>query len=293
VELIKNPNFNFVGNRRIAYAISIVIIAVGLISLLVQGLNYGVDFVGGTLLQFRFNREVEVEEVREALEGLNLAKSTVQRFSPQEVIIRSPKLSQEEQDQVEKTLGEAFGEVTLVRVEDVGPAVGADLRRMAIVAVLVALLGILLYVSIRFEFRPGVTSIIALVHDALVTLGMLSLLQREFSAPVLAAILTILGYSINDSIVVMDRVRENLRSRKKGEGFGELVNRSINETLSRTINTVLTTILPVLALLILGGEMLRDFSLTLLIGLIAGTYSSIFIVSSLWVEWEEKKPLRR
>ncbi|HXL01722.1 MAG TPA: protein translocase subunit SecF [Candidatus Atribacteria bacterium] len=293
MELIKNPNFNFVGNRRIAYAISIVIIAVGLISLLVQGLNYGVDFVGGTLLQFRFNREVEVEEVREALEGLNLAKSTVQRFSPQEVIIRSPKLSQEEQDQVEKTLGEAFGEVTLVRVEDVGPAVGADLRRMAIVAVLVALLGILLYVSIRFEFRPGVTSIIALVHDALVTLGMLSLLQREFSAPVLAAILTILGYSINDSIVVMDRVRENLRSRKKGEGFGELVNRSINETLSRTINTVLTTILPVLALLILGGEMLRDFSLTLLIGLIAGTYSSIFIVSSLWVEWEEKKPLRR
>jgi len=293
VELIKNPNFNFVGSRRVAYAISIVIIAVGLISLLVQGLNYGVDFVGGTLLQFRFNREVEVEEVREALEGLNLAKSTVQRFSPQEVIIRSPKLSQEEQDQVEKTLGEAFGEVTLVRVEDVGPAVGADLRRMAIVAVLVALLGILLYVSIRFEFRPGVTSIIALVHDALVTLGMLSLLQREFSAPVLAAILTILGYSINDSIVVMDRVRENLRSRKKGEGFGELVNRSINETLSRTINTVLTTILPVLALLILGGEMLRDFSLTLLIGLIAGTYSSIFIVSSLWVEWEEKKPLRR
>ena len=293
MELIKNPNFNFVGNRRIAYAISIVIIAVGLISLLVQGLNYGVDFVGGTLLQFRFNREVEVEEVREALEGLNLAKSTVQRFSPQEVIIRSPKLSQEEQDQVEKTLGETFGEVTLVRVEDVGPAVGADLRRMAIVAVLVALLGILLYVSIRFEFRPGVTSIIALVHDALVTLGMLSLLQREFSAPVLAAILTILGYSINDSIVVMDRVRENLRSRKKGEGFGELVNRSINETLSRTINTVLTTILPVLALLILGGEMLRDFSLTLLIGLIAGTYSSIFIVSSLWVDWEEKKPLRR
>ncbi len=293
MELIKNPNLNFVGNRRIAYTISTIIIAVGLISLLVQGLNYGIDFVGGTLLQFRFNREVEVEEVREALEKLDLAKSTVQRFSPQEVIIRSPKLSPEEQDEVAKTLGEIFGEMELVRVEDVGPAVGADLRRMAVTAVLVALLGILVYVSIRFEFRPGVTSIVALAHDALVVLGMLSLLQREFSAPVLAAILTILGYSINDSIVIMDRVRENLALRKKGEAFEELVNRSINETLSRTVNTVLTTILPVLALLILGGEMLRDFSLTLLIGLIAGTYSSIFVVGSLWVEWEKRKPLRR
>lgn len=293
MELIKNPNLNFMGNRRIAYIISIIIVVVGLISLLIQGLNYGVDFAGGTLLQFRFSREVTIEEVREALVELNLAKSMVQRFSSQEVVIRSPKLTQEEQNRVEETLGKAFGEVELVRVEDVGPAVGADLRRMAVVAVLVALLGILLYVSIRFEFRPGVTSIIALAHDALITLGMLSLLQREFSAPVLAAILTILGYSINDSIVVMDRIRENLRSRKKGEDFRSLVNRSINETLSRTINTVLTTILPVLALLILGGEMLRDFSLTLLIGLIAGTYSSIFVVSSLWVEWEEKKPLRR
>jgi preprotein translocase SecF subunit len=293
VELIKNPNLNFMGNRRIAYIISIIIVVVGLISLLIQGLNYGVDFAGGTLLQFRFSREVTIEEVREALVELNLAKSMVQRFSSQEVVIRSPKLTQEEQNRVEETLGKAFGEVELVRVEDVGPAVGADLRRMAVVAVLVALLGILLYVSIRFEFRPGVTSIIALAHDALITLGMLSLLQREFSAPVLAAILTILGYSINDSIVVMDRIRENLRSRKKGEDFRSLVNRSINETLSRTVNTVLTTILPVLALLILGGEMLRDFSLTLLIGLIAGTYSSIFVVSSLWVEWEEKKPLRR
>lgn len=293
MELIKNPNLNFMGNRRIAYIISIIIVVVGLISLLIQGLNYGVDFAGGTLLQFRFSREVTIEEVREALVELNLAKSMVQRFSSQEVVIRSPKLTQEEQNRVEETLGKAFGEVELVRVEDVGPAVGADLRRMAVVAVLVALLGILLYVSIRFEFRPGVTSIIALAHDALITLGMLSLLQREFSAPVLAAILTILGYSINDSIVVMNRIRENLRSRKKGEDFRSLVNRSINETLSRTVNTVLTTILPVLALLILGGEMLRDFSLTLLIGLIAGTYSSIFVVSSLWVEWEEKKPLRR
>ena len=293
MELIKNPNLNFMGSRRIAYVISIIVLAIGLISLLVQGLNYGVDFAGGTLLQFKFNQEVTTEELRGVLEELNLEKSTLQRLSPQEVIIRSSKLSQEEQNQVEKTLGEKFGEVTLVRVEDVGPAVGADLRRMAVIAVLVSLLGILLYVSIRFEFRPAVASIISLAHDAVVTLGILSLLQREFSAPVLAAILTILGYSINDSIVIMDRIRENLRSRKKGETFEELVNRSVNETLSRTINTVLTTILPVLALLILGGEMLRDFSLTLLIGLITGTYSSVFVVGSLWVDWEKKKPSRR
>ena len=290
MELIKNPNLNFMGSRRIAYVISIIVLAIGLISLLVQGLNYGVDFAGGTLLQFKFNQEVTTEELRGVLEELNLEKSTLQRLSPQEVIIRSSKLSQEEQNQVEKTLGEKFGEVTLVRVEDVGPAVGADLRRMAVIAVLVS---ILLYVSIRFEFRPAAASIISLAHDAVVTLGILSLLQREFSAPVLAAILTILGYSINDSIVIMDRIRENLRSRKKGETFEELVNRSVNETFSRTINTVLTTILPVLALLILGGEMLRDFSLTLLIGLITGTYSSVFVVGSLWVDWEKKKPSRR
>jgi preprotein translocase SecF subunit len=147
-------------------------------------------------------------------------------------------------------------------------------------------------VAFRFEFKPAVTSVLALAHDGLVVVGLISILGREFTIPVLAAVLTILGYSINDSIVVMDRIRENLTSRKKGEEFFQVINRSLNETLSRTINTALTTALPIIALLLFGGKMLQDFSLAILVGLIAGTYSSIFVVSALWVDWEKRVRIR-
>ncbi len=293
MEFIKATHIDFMRVRKVAYVISIILVASALLGLSVRGLNYGVDFAGGTLLQFRFSKEVTTEDLRRVLGEMGLEKSVIQRFSPSEVVIRAPKMSTDSQNQLKSLLGERFGEVELVRIEDVGPAVGADLRRMGIIALLVAVGGILVYVAFRFEFRPAVTSILALAHDGLTVIGVISILGREFTIPILAAVLTILGYSINDSIVVMDRVRENLLDRKKSEGLEEIVNKSVNETLSRTINTALTTALPVLALLFFGGKMLQDFSLAILLGLVVGTYSSIFVVSALWVDWEKKKPRRR
>lgn len=293
MEFIKATHIDFMRVRKVAYVISIILVASALLGLSVRGLNYGVDFAGGTLLQFRFSKEVTTEDLRRVLGEMGLEKSVIQRFSPSEVVIRAPKMSTDSQNQLKSLLGERFGEVELVRIEDVGPAVGADLRRMGIIALLVAVGGILVYVAFRFEFRPAVTSILALAHDGLTVIGVISILGREFTIPTLAAVLTILGYSINDSIVVMDRVRENLLDRKKSESLEEIVNKSVNETLSRTINTALTTALPVLALLFFGGKMLQDFSLAILLGLVVGTYSSIFVVSALWVDWEKKKPRRR
>lgn len=293
MEFIRGTRINFMGVRKIAYVVSIVLVALSLGSVVFRGLNYGVDFAGGTLLQFRFPREVTTEELRSVLSSMNLEKSVIQRFSPTEVVIRTPKLSQDDQNRLAALLKEHFGAADLVRIEDVGPAVGADLRRMGIVALLVAVGGILVYVAFRFEFRPAVTAILALAHDGFIVVGVVSLLQKEFTIPILAAVLTILGYSINDSIVVMDRVRENLVGRKRSEDLEEIVNRSINETLSRTVNTALTTALPVLALYFFGGKMLQDFALAILVGLVVGTYSSIFVVSALWVDWEKRRPRRR
>lgn len=293
MEFIKSTRINFMGVRKVAYVVSLVLVALSLGSIFIRGLNYGVDFAGGTLLQFRFPQEVTTEDLRKALSSMNLEKSIIQRFSPTEVVIRSPKLSQEDQSRLAALLKEQFGAAELVRIEDVGPAVGADLRRMGVVALLVAIGGILLYVAFRFEFRPAVTAILALAHDGLIVTGMVSLLQKEFTIPILAAVLTILGYSINDSIVVMDRVRENLVGKRRSDSLEEIVNRSVNETLSRTINTALTTALPVLALYFFGGKMLQDFALAILVGLVVGTYSSIFVVSALWVDWEKRQPRRR
>ncbi len=293
MKLFKLRNIDFVRRRKVAYVMSIFLVVISILSLAVQKLNYGVDFAGGTLLQYRFSREVSIEEIRNILAGQDLAKSVIQRFSPQELVIRTIKLGEDEKKALEDSLREKLGEVDLVRIEEVGPAISSDLRRAAFVAFLGAIVGILIYVSLRFEFRPAVTSVIALIHDGIIVLGLLSLFQREFTAPVLAAILTVLGYSINDSIVLMDRVRENLKLRKKEESFAGLVNRSINEMLSRTINTSLTTLLPVIALLFFGGKMLQDFAFTLLVGILIGTYSSIFIASSLLVDWEARSPRRR
>lgn len=293
MEFIRGTHINFMGVRKIAYVVSLVLFAVSLGSIAFRGLNYGIDFAGGTLLQFRFPREITTEELRRVLSSMNLEKSVIQRFSPTEVVIRTPKLSQEDQNRLVTLLKDNFGSAELLRIEDVGPAVGADLRRMGIIALLVAIGGILVYVAFRFEFRPAVTSVLALAHDGFLVLGVVSLLQKEFTIPILAAVLTILGYSINDSIVVMDRVRENLIGRRRGEDLESIVNQSINEVLSRTINTALTTALPVLALYFFGGKMLQDFALAILVGLAVGTYSSIFVVSALWVDWEKRQPRRR
>ncbi len=292
MELVKKTNINFMGHRKVAYTLSFLLVVIALVSMFSVGLNYGVDFAGGLLLQYSFQQPVTVDEIRATLTEIGLGESIIQSFAEDEVVVRTSLLPEEERAAMRTALEESFGPVNVVRIEEVGPAIGADLRRMGVFALLLAIGGILVYVSLRFEFRPAVTSIIALAHDGFVVLGILTLLQREFSIPVLAAVLTILGYSINDSIVIMDRVRENFSLHRR-TSITDLLNKSLNETFSRTVNTTLTTLLPVLALLFFGGRMLQDFSLTMFIGLLVGTYSTIFITGAILVDWEKRKPLRR
>ncbi len=291
MEFIRNTHIDFIGFRKVAYTISIVFTILAIIGF-IRGLNYGVDFAGGTIIQYKFTKAITAEELRAVLTQFNLQNSVFQRFADDEIAIRTIKLNDAQKNDLEKALKDKFGEVKIIRIEDVGPTVGGELRRTAFIALIIAVIGILIYVSIRFEFRPAVTSIIAMAHDGIIVLGLITLFGREFNTSVLAALLTILGYSINDSIVIMDRIREKLSLHKR-MNFKDLINTSLNETLSRTVNTVLTTLLPVLSLVFFGGKMTQDFAITMLIGLLIGTYSSIFIAASFFYDWEVKKPLRR
>ena len=254
--------------------------------------NYGIDFAGGTLLQWRFQGEMSVEQLRTTLRKLDLAGSEIQRFGTErDFIVRAPSTAEDLEglrSQVMETFQQEYGAqgVELLRAEQVGPKVGKDLRRKALLAVLWSSLGILIYIWWRFGFRLefALAVVIADFHDVMLTLGMFAITDKEMTLTVLAALLTIAGYSINDSIVLLDRIRENLRARQR-EPFGQIVNASINETLSRTFLTGGSVIFTLVALLLFGGEVLRDFALALLIGVIAGTYSSIFIVGPVVLYW--------
>lgn len=291
MEILVKPNFNFVDNRKIPYGICIVFIVLTVIGL-ARGLNYGVDFRGGTLLQYQFSQKVTTEQIRNVLSQFDLSTSTIQRFSDNEVAIRTPQLTLDQRNQLTEALKNQIGELNIVRNEEVGPIVGSELRRAAFLALLFSIIGILIYVGIRFEFRPALTSVLALANTGIITLGMVAFLNIEFDTTILAALLTVLGYSINDSIVVMDRIRERLSYHKR-EDAKTLINTSLNETISRTIMTGTTTIVAVIILYFFGGKMLQPFSLTMLIGLLFGTFSSIFIAAMLFYEWEVRKPLRR
>ena len=291
MEILVKPNFNFVDNRKIPYGICIVFIVLTVIGL-ARGLNYGVDFRGGTLLQYQFSQKVTTEQIRKVLSQFDLSTSTIQRFSDDEVAIRTPQLTLDQRNQLTEALKNQIGELNIVRNEEVGPIVGSELRRAAFLALLFSIIGILIYVGIRFEFRPALTSVLALANTGIITLGMVAFLNIEFDTTILAALLTVLGYSINDSIVVMDRIRERLSYHKR-EDAKTLINTSLNETISRTIMTGTTTIVAVIILYFFGGKMLQPFSLTMLIGLLFGTFSSIFIAAMLFYEWEVRKPLRR
>lgn len=289
-----NPavNINFIKIRKITLVMSGLILLVGLISLMARGgPNYGIDFLGGTMIQIRFKIPQPIATVREAMEKLNVGDTVVQEFGDsREVLIRVEKSSAEVRElsgQIRSAMSEAFGgkdAFEVRRVETVGPTVGADLRHKALLAILYSIIGILIYVTWRFEFRFAVAAIAALVHDVLIIISAFSLMNLEFTLPVVAAILTIIGYSLNDTIVIFDRIRENLRSLRK-ETISGLINTSINQTISRTILTSGTTLMVVLSLYFLGGEVIRGFAFALLIGVIAGTYSSIYIAAPIILAW--------
>jgi len=298
MEFVKpGTKINFLGVRRIAFALSGLVIGVSIISIILHGgLNYGIDFAGGTLVQVKFSEPTQVETIKENLASIGLDRSLVQRFGEKgenEYLIRVEKLGSDLEGlsgQIERTLLEAYGKdgVEVRRTEMVGPKVGKDLRRKGILAIVYALIGILIYVTWRFEFIYAVGAIIALAHDVMITIGAFSIANKEFNLPIIAAILTIIGYSLNDTIVVYDRIRENRRKMSR-EPFAKVINSSINETLGRTILTSLTTLIVVVILFIFGGGVIHNFAFALIVGVLVGTYSSVFVASPIILTWQERK----
>ena len=287
MQLLKQSlNIDFLGRRKIAWIISIILLLASIVSLSMRGLNFGIDFTGGTIVEVGYSQNVELALVREALATAQFDDVIVQHFgTAKDVLIRLPASesvkASEISNQVLRAL-ENTGELSMRRVEFVGPQVGDELRDDGGLAVLYALVAILIYVMLRFEFRFSLGAVAALVHDVLLTVGFFSITQAPFDLTVLAAVLAVIGYSLNDTIVVFDRIRENFRKMRKATPI-EVINSSINQTLSRTIMTSLTTLFVLLALFFVGGEVIHSFALALLVGVLIGTYSSIYIASSLLV----------
>ena len=258
------------------------LLAVSLLSLAVRGLDFGIDFTGGTLIEVGYPAPVELQPIREALRGAGFEEAAVQHFGTvRDVLVRlAPRAELSRAELSSEVLGvlQAQEGVELRRVEFVGPQVGEELTEQGGLAMLIALFGILVYVWLRFEYRFALGAIAALVHDVVITLGFFSVLGLEFDLTVLAAVLAVIGYSLNDTIVVFDRVRENFRRIRRGS-TEEVMNRSLNQTLARTLMTSLTTLLVLAALFILGGELIRGFAAALVVGVLIGTYSSIYVAS--------------
>jgi len=285
--LKEQTQIDFLGKRKLTILMSCIIILIGLGSITMhKGLNYGVDFRGGTNVQIRFSQSPNLDELRSYLGKKKLGTIIIQTFGAPEdheillaLPVDSPLGSGVDLTQnLKKLLDPQYPKLEIRRIESIGPKVGAELKWDALMAIMIALGLVLLYITFRFQWKLGVSAIVALVHDVLVVVGVFSILDKEFSLAVVAALLTVVGYSLNDTIVVFDRVRENLgRYRKKS--LIEVLNLSINETLSRTILTSLTTLLVVVVLFVFGGEIINDFAFALMVGIFVGTYSSIYIAS--------------
>jgi preprotein translocase subunit SecF len=291
------------GKRYYAFVISGILLAFGIaafIAIFLGKADLGIDFAGGSLIQVKFAKEVNIEEVGEALKGAGITDAVVQNFTggeENEYIIRVVKsdqditvLSEKAKEALTEHFG--FGSTDIRRVEMVGPRVGEELKKKGLYAVLLAVVGILIYVSVRFEFRYALGAVAALIHDSVITVGAFSIMNYEVSLPIVAAILTVIGYSINDTIVVFDRIRENMRKARKAPEE-EVMNKSVNETLSRTIITSGVTLLAVLSLLVLGGGVIHDFAFALTVGIIVGTYSSIYVASPVVLAWNKLFPEKR
>lgn len=299
MRLIGDTHIQFVARRRLFFLISgIMVLASIAIILLKGGFNYGVDFTGGSLIQVRFQRPVSTDAVRNALSAAGEAGAAIQRDEAGDFLIRvKPRagsagagLSDRVRRQFEQTLaGNSF---EILREETVGPHISKELQGKVLLAVLLGMAGILIYVSFRFDLRFGAGAILSLIHDTLITLGLVALFNREVTITTIAALLTMIGYSVNDTIVVSDRIREDIRKMRK-EKFPDMVNLAINQVLNRTLVTSGTTLCVTLALLFLGAAAIKDFAFVMTVGIIVGTYSSIFVVANSVVEWEQKFPSKQ
>ena len=301
MELIKpGTRIDFVALMKRAIYLSIFLLVIAIISLIYhKGPNWGVEFTGGTEIHIKLAKDLELSEVKSVLESTGYAPEAVQRLGltgDKEYLIRfSPELVKFDQIQgfqskLEEIIKDnpEFQGGSILRVDYIGPRVGKELIRKAIISILLGCVGILIYVMIRFEFAFALGAVIALVHDTVITLGAISLTDKEFTLAIVAALLTVIGFSVNDTIVIFDRIRENLRKTAK-LGFREVVNEGINQTLSRTILTSVTVFLVLIPLFLLGGSIIHDFAFTLIVGAIVGTYSSIFVASAFVIYWRHKK----
>ena len=296
MEIIKaETHFNFVRMMKPAVFLSIAVIIIGIASLIWHGgPNYGIDFAGGTLIQIKFQKETHVDKIRAAFKTLGFEGSIIQNYGPNEVLVRTAESGTDAKgltSRVDEALSAAFGQgaYEVRRIEMVGPKVGKDLTRKALLAIIFSWIGILIYVGVRFEFRYALGGIIALVHDVLITITFLSLFNKEFDLNIVAALLTIIGYSINDTIVIFDRIRENARKNTR-QTLNEVINTSVNQTLSRTVLTSLTVLIVLVILFVFGGAVIHDFTFALLVGTIAGVYSTVFIASPIVLLFEKIKP---
>jgi preprotein translocase subunit SecF len=300
MRLFANANYDFIGRRRIGYLISLAILVPGLLMLLIRGVNYSIEFTGGTLLQVETQEPVDIARVRSALAAVGVQGAELQTFgSDRELVIRARVAragsdandTQATSSAVQSALDQAIGagQYSIVRTEAVGPKVGSELRQKAVIAVLLSFAVVLLYLAIRFEWRFGVAAVIATAHDVIASLAFIGLSQLEVSLFVVAGLLTIVGYSLNDTIVIFDRIRENLH-RSKRDQFIAVLNRSMNETLPRTVFTGTTAVGSLVALAVLGGEVVRPFAVLMLFGVAIGTFSSLFIAAPALLAIERKWP---
>ncbi|MCH6575711.1 MAG: protein translocase subunit SecF [Bacteroidetes bacterium] len=298
MRLFKDTNIDFIGKRKIGMIISLAFIIVGLISLIFHGgPRLGIDFLGGTLVQMKFDKPVASVEVRSAVSAAGYEGAVIQQFGDdREVLIRilEAEGSREDAKIISDALGNYFaGNAYEIRkVEKVGPKIGAELRGNAVLAIFVALIGIVIYITFRFEFKFAIGALIALAHDVMITLGIFSILDIEINLAVIAAFLTIVGYSLNDTIVIYDRIRENIKSMRQ-DSYETIVNTSINNSLARTVVTSFTTFMVVSILYTMGGEVISGFSLAMMIGVVIGTYSSIFIASPVLIEWHARDAAKK
>jgi preprotein translocase subunit SecF len=293
MRLFRNANFDFLGMRKRAYLVSAAMLSVGLVSLVLHGgPRYGVDFTGGTLVQVKFADATTVADLRDAMSAGGMENAQIQQFGgSNDFLIRTAGFEGMVQA-VQALLTDAYGADRFeISVDAVGPKVGTELQRKALVAILMSFALTLIYLAFRFEWRFGIAAVIATAHDILITFGFISIMNIEISLATVAAILTILGYSLNDTIVVFDRVRENFKKRRKDD-YQTILDASINETLPRTVLTSGTTLMTLLALFVLGGAVVQPFAMVLILGVLIGTYSSIFVASPALLEIENRSRKR-
>lgn len=300
------PKFDIAGRGKVWFIISLLVIIPGLFSMATRGFNFGIDFTGGTIIDLKFDQPVTIVQVRDSLRQYGLDGSVIQLSgedsgveASQDVMIRTIDLEENDRKAVMASLKSEIGDYQVMREEKVGATIGGELIMNAVMALVISWVLIILYVAARFEFRFGIAAVLALVHDILIVLAVFSFTQRQVDSSFVAALLTIVGYSINDTIVIFDRIRENLKLHfRRGGDVVELVNRSVYQTLTRSLYTVFTVLFTTLALLFFGGETTKDFAFALLVGFASGCYSSIFIAGPLWVtlrNWAEtrKKAARK